>query len=415
MLNETKGTVLILSTYPVIEPTHGGQLRLLNIQRAYEAAGWKTSSLAVYSEETYRKEQVGPIDILFPTTSRYRLFKGRDLHFASDLLSGTFAVAEDGGWFEVLKNIPIKIDVIHVEQPWLWPLAVKIKGLREYASVALVYGSQNIEEPLKRGIFDTYDVDDAEDFLNQVDSLERRAAKEADLTIAVTQEEADVFASWGVRDVLLAPNGIEPWHADVDVVAEWRRKLPEDPWLLYIASAHPPNFTNFVDVFGGSLGCFSPLNRLVVAGGVAQHIYLALQHSRWSSLNLSRLHLLSKLSDRDLAAVKSLAHGFVLPIPFGGGSNIKTAEAIYSGSYVIGTKAAFRGFEGFLSLPEIRSADNPESFHRQIREMLSSPRRSAPLPGTIGFDQRQSVTWARCLAQVPVVVEKAKFDKVLSE
>ncbi|ATU94511.1 hypothetical protein BLM14_22610 (plasmid) [Phyllobacterium zundukense] len=96
----------------------------------------------------------------------------------------------------MLRNIPINIDVIHVEQPWLWPLAVKIKGLRAYTSVLLVYGSQNIEEPLKRGIFDNYNVDDAEDFLNEVNNLERRAAREADLTIAVTQEEADVLTSW---------------------------------------------------------------------------------------------------------------------------------------------------------------------------------------------------------------------------
>ena len=107
------------------------------------------------------------------------------------------------------------------------------------------------------------------------------------------------------------------------------------------------------DCVGPSLGCFPPDSRLVVAGSVCSHLYQHLAATRWQSLNLSRLELLNTLPDEDLAAVKTLAHGFLLPILHGGGSNIKTAEALYSGAYVLGSEAAFRGFEDLLDLPEV--------------------------------------------------------------
>ena len=229
MLTPIKGTVLILSTYPLVHPKHGGEVRLLNIKRAYESAGWKVVPLAVYPEEAYPKRNTGPHDIGFPSDSPHRQFNGQNLPFVTDIASGAFASSQDGALPQILANIPKHIDVIHVEQPWLWPVAKALRQRPQYSSALLVYGSQNIESPLKCGIFNDWNVTDFDGAVDAVDRLERQAAREADLTVAVTQEEVDVLTSWGVNSVNLLPNGIEPWQADEEAIAEWRQRLPKTP------------------------------------------------------------------------------------------------------------------------------------------------------------------------------------------
>lgn len=404
-------TILILSTYPIVEPKHGGQVRLLNIKKAYEKAGWDVVTIAVYPEESYSKVVAGDNDIPFPAHSPYRFFKGRNIPFVTDLVTGNFAAAEDGAWPDLLKRLPARLDAIHVEQPWLWPAAVKVKTLPGYASALLIYGSQNIEEPLKRGILKDFGIA-AEDALDTLRLLEIEAARSADVAVAVTQEEVDVLKSWGVGSALLVPNGIASWDAEPDALAEWREKLPKHPWLLYVASAHPPNFTGLAQVFGGSLACFPPLSRLVIAGSVTEHAYRVLNETRWSELNLSRMQLLFALADRDLAAVKSLAHGFVLPIPYGGGSNIKTAEALHSGAYVVGTPQALRGFETFSDLPEVHIGQDTKGFQEAIRNVLSLAPKMPLDKDSPSFERRKGLLWEIRLEQLTNAVENAMKKKV---
>lgn len=398
-----KPGVLLLSTYPLVEPRHGGQLRLAHIGRAFSAAGWQVESLAVYEPEGCKPQHLGPRDVAFPGDSPYRKFHGRGVPLINDLLSGPFAAADDGGFGAVLRNLPQRIDAIHVEQPWLWPLAQRIKQLPQFENAVLIYGSQNIEAPLKQDILASYHVSGAEAVIAEIDALEQRAAREADIALAVTQSDLGALIKWGARQPTLAPNGIAPWQAQPDDLERWRARLPKAPWMLYVASAHPPNFTGFTQCVGPSLGCFPPDSRLVVAGSVSEHLYHHLAASRWHSLNLSRLQLLHSLADEDLAAVKTLAHAFLLPIPHGGGSNIKTAEALYSGAYVVGTEAAFRGFESFLDLPEVTVARSPGEFQAAIRDVLARPP-SLALPGS---GKREALRWDRCLAAIPVAAGTA--------
>ncbi len=399
-------TVLLLSTYPIVEPRHGGQVRLANIGHAFEAANWQVESMAIYEPEGYGAQRQGPRDLPFPVDSPFRQFKGRDVPLVNDLLTGLYAAADDGGFAAVVRQLPPVVDAIHVEQPWLWPLAKRIKQLPGFEKTILIYGSANIEARLKLEILTSYGVADSAQVIADIDALERRAACEADVALAVTKSDLATLASWGARHTLLASNGISPWQASPERLAYWRIRLPKAPWMLYVASAHPPNFTGFSDCVGPSLGCFPPDSRLVVAGSVCSNLHQHLAAKRWHSLNLSRLELLGTLSDEDLAAVKTLAHAFLLPIPHGGGSNIKTAEALFSGAYVVGSEAAFRGYEDFLDLPEVVVAPSPAVFQTSIRQVLARPRAStAPHAGALS--QREALRWDRCLASIPAAAAVA--------
>lgn len=320
-------------------------------------------------------------------------------------------MADDGGWPTISRKIQQSFDVIHVEQPWLWELGKKLNQHFCNGRALMVYGSENIEAPLKAAIFKDYGIDHS-DALAAINSLEQKATREADIVAAVTEEELSVLKSWGAKIGLLAANGIEDINANPKTIDMWRSKLPEAPWMLYVASAHPPNFLSLVQIFNGSLGCFPPDSRLVVAGSVGEHAYRVFSESKWGVINQSRLQLLFQLEDDDLAAVKKLAHGFVLPIGSGGGSNLKTAEALYSGSYVVGTPTAFRGFEQYRDATGVFLADNPAAFHQSVREALQSPPCNA-LDDPYEIEKRSELLWSSRLKTLMQTVKSSLEGKTL--
>ena len=397
-LGASQPNVLLLSTYAFGEPRHGGQVRLANIAQAYERAGFSVSSLAV-CETRYRG--FGKDDLLFSDQAPHNLFKGRSVLFSTDFLSGLYAANPKGAWPHISARFADqKIDVIHVEQPWLWPLALRLRELPTCANTILVYGSQNIEAPLRREILQSYR-HEAEDFIEAIDQLERAACQGADLSLAVTQEDASLLREFGAREVILAPNGIAPWSASKNLISQWQKKLPAAPWALYIASAHPPNFTSFLECMGQALGGIPPNSKLVVAGSVCEHLEILLAQSRWSNLNLARTLYLGQLTNDDLTAVKSLASVFCLPIAHGGGSNIKTAEALYSGASVVGSVAAFRGFEEFTALAQVYVAHSPEEFQYLLRTLLTQEPIAVDEPG---HALRKRLKWTACLAPICTAV-----------
>lgn len=390
--------VLTLAPYPVRRPRHGGQLRAAAMLRVYEAAGFDVHPVGFYQAEAYEAADIGPYDIAFPPDSPFRNYLGVPMPALSDFLMGPFSVASDQVFRQVAAALPGPVDVIQVEQPWLYALARWLQAeLPQCRDAVLVNSSHNIEAPMKRGIL-AQQCDPAliEHAVADMSAVERELAHDAALSLAVTVEDAEVLRTYGAARVLHAPNGISPWQADPALCEQWRARLPQQPWPIFIASAHPPNFTGFIDAVGDTLACIPPGSKLVVAGGVGPHLERALADSRWRDLNLERLQVLGVLDDADLAAVKSLAHTFLLPIGAGGGSNIKTAEALYSGRPVICTSTALRGFEHFAGLPEVTVADTPEQFQAAIRNVLErGPVASA------GGDMRASLTWDACLAAVP--------------
>ncbi|WP_337022318.1 MULTISPECIES: hypothetical protein [unclassified Pantoea] len=364
-------SILFLSTYPFAKPRHGGQIRLNQLVKKFKSNGWITRSIAVYEQESFLGDELGTYDVPFPVNSKFRLYKNRSVPLINDLLTGGFAVSKDGGLDKIVSNLPANIDVIHVEQCWLWELVKKIKTIPKYSNASVVFGSQNIEYLLKEDILEQYQVKDRADVIADIKSLELNAVLGADVVAAVTQNDINHMKQWGRENIQLAANGIEPWDSSLSN-DKWKSKLPKTPWMLYIASAHPPNFTSFNKIIGESLACIPPDSKLVIAGSVCEHIYKEILKSKWSNINISRIELLYVLDDEDLAVVKNLAHAYFLPIEHGGGSNLKTAESLYSGKPVIGTVSSFRGFEQYCDNPRVKVIRSPGDFFSATRTVLTT-------------------------------------------
>ncbi len=85
-----------------------------------------------------------------------------------------------------------------------------------------------------------------------------------------------------------------------------------------------------------------------------------------------RTVFLGEVSRLALECLISNASGMLLPITFGGGSNLKTAEALSSGLPIVGTSIAFRGFEEYRDLPRVTIADTPEEFSNAVRHTFQA-------------------------------------------
>jgi glycosyltransferase involved in cell wall biosynthesis len=388
--------VLQLSTYPARIPRHGGQARVANIRAILEGAGHEVRTLAVYEPEHYGGEAVESHDIAFPMTSAFR---ERALPYCSDYASGEF-LAGDERAFQKFVGLVTRFapDVVTLEQPWLWPGIARLR--REVPDLAfkVVYSSQNIESPLKREILANLSGSDVEAIVTRIETRQREVAAASDLTIACTESDAAVLRDFGARRVAVANNGIVAREPDPRMVSDWEWHLGGRRFALFVGSAYPPNGVGFWEIFGPSLAFLAPGQCILAVGGVSGLLVLHAEYSAWQGINDSRLMRAGFQSEEALAALIALASCIVLPITRGGGSNIKTAEAIHSGKPVIGTTKSFRGHERTLVLPHVYCTDDSREFRRLVKATLdaSLPPCSADNPVL-----RRSVLWSETLAALP--------------
>jgi hypothetical protein len=376
---------------------HGGQIRLAEIAAAYQRAGAQVRVGSVFDETAYANQRYGAYDHIYPLLSPFRQWNGQAIPLIDDLTVGNYAALDPDAYQALSQHLPPSVDLLHFEQPWLLPLVLRWRKEGRLNGTRLVYGSQNIEAPLKASILHQYRVPQVDAVAQEITALERSACQEADTILAVSESDRKTLQSYTDKPVLLAANGIAAWQANDAVLKRWKAQLPAENFALFVASAHPPNISGFFDMFGDALGFIPPNTRLVVVGSVGSHLLTHPRFQRWLPLNQSRIQVLGLIDDQALAAVKTLAHVFVLPITEGGGSNIKTAEALYSGAHVLGTPVSFRGFDNFVAQSSVHQHAQPEAFRQAVSTLLQTP---SPTANPTTQALCQTLLWSNTLACV---------------
>ncbi len=389
--------ILQIATYPSRISRHGGQARVSSIRTTLAAAGHEVMSLAVYEPENYGGDAIESHDVEFPVDSEFRHPK---LPFLTDYASGQFLAGDEGAYRSFAQTMQrFAPDVVSLEQPWLLPGFARWRREHPQQRVALVYSSQNIEAPLKREILVGQPAALVNEAVLRIEALEREAACGADLTLACTEDDAAALGSFGARRVIVAGNGIVERDVDAQRVAGWNWHLGERRFALFVGSAYPPNADGFWEMFSPSLAFLAPDQRILGVGGVCGIVTAHPVYKRWEGINASRFVSAGIQSEEALGALVVLATCIVLPITKGGGSNIKTAEAVHAGKPVIGTTKSFRGYERVLPLPHIYRVDDPTQFQRLTRAALDGV-----LPPAAGPDDRalrDSVLWRQTLNALP--------------
>jgi hypothetical protein len=390
--------ILQLSTHSTLIPRHGGKLRSHHVARLLEQEGFDVRRIAFCFRSTDDLEdQREPIvDVgrtLFWGSQKFEGY-GPSRFLLADYLTAVAALDSPHILAEFDERVRAAApDVVLLEHPWTWPVLARLEEVRS-GTVRVVYNSQNVEIALKRRMLDEEGIS-APEVLKGVEAVERDLVARAVGVSACTPTDADVYANWEGRRVVVAANGgaqrerrhlldILPWPLAV-----------EQSYALAIGSRHPPNISGFMSLVVPSLPLLRPHQRVVLAGGIGPGVIEALKERGLERLANERLIVLGMVDEFCLDCAIANANVLLLPIEYGGGSNVKTAEALLSRRPTVATTAAMRGFDAFREVPNMTIADGNVDFGTAMRAALDSPYRPQ---GTDDHPALCSLLWESTIA-----------------
>jgi Glycosyltransferase Family 4 len=364
--------VLGLGTYPIVKPVNGGQRRVDAIRKFYHSIGIDYVYACIYNSVPYGPPLVGPHDIPLAATAG----EFGPVALTGDLLSGLQAETDASTlahFVQVLERT--EPDAIQLEQPFMWPLA---KRLRDHLGgrVPIIYSSHNVEAPLKQAILVSAGAtpDLCHRVCGLIERIEAELCQNAALIVCVSASEREHYLKYKPSAVTIVPNGVDRPPAAIASGDTVRKIFGDNRFLFMVGSAYLPNIEGFCDQVARDGMFFSPpLKSVAVCGGVADGIRVHPAFQRFAAANSARVHFFPTIDDDELWAIKDACHAVMLPILTGGGSNLKAAEALTLGKWVIATPMALRGFESFMDAEGVILAKDRHAFRRALAQTLKKP------------------------------------------
>ena len=387
-------------SYPITNPQHGGQLRCAALQAALRRAGFETASISVFDIAHYQDFSASDMPLASGLFNYYIMDHPWDLKL-SDVVANNDELYPEF----VRKVTEINADCYIFEQPWLWPLMRKVMADFPNLVRPVVYSSQNIEFDLIRAIMkkNTPELNAHDQWLvDYTYAIEKELCEYAELVVCCTARDMEFFNSvYAIKHICYFANGINPpGVVSADVERKYAERYRGLRIASFVGSAHPPNADGWEEMLGENMGFIPPDCRVAIIGGVAD---LLRQRKGWTGvfrgLNASRIDMLGRLPQEELDAVLARADLMILPITTGGGSNLKTAEALISGKPILATRLSFRGYDEFSSFPGIYLTDDPGEFRRQCCDLLRNPHPVERTPEQV--KQTEKVLWQNILADYP--------------
>lgn len=255
-----------------------------------------------------------------------------------------------------LDNIP---DAVVCSHPWLWTETKKLKKM--FPELKIIHSSHNIEFVLKHELLADLPEKDRIEAIKYIRNVEEEIAREADLVICVTELDKMWFINNGAKQVVACNNGTTTQPSKI---------ASTNPYAVVIGSGHPPNVEGSIKYLYDAPNWLPEASRLIYAGSMCD----GLKGNVGREISLSKKSEVVFLGVRpkdDLEKLIASASVILLPIPYGGGSNLKTAEALASGRPVVGTTKSFRGFEGFIGSRNVVVTDDIEEFKEACYNFVS--------------------------------------------
>jgi hypothetical protein len=378
--NARQGTAIVFSLHPHRVPRHGGQLRLRALLRQYGEIFSTVIPIAIYNGDVYPKKARSRFDLPAPAATRAKIHE--DPNLEAWVLG--MSPREDPEVSAHLRTIIERFtpSVLIFEQPYLFEAVSEIvsdMGLE----IPVIFSSQNIEKTMMTDILNPERRDSAKGPLKYSEQLEWLTQQEKALagaavgTIAVSEGDAAEIRQMGGSNVVVLANGIERYVPKARRRTRVQRVMAQDAvasYAFFIGSAHRPNALGLLDVMGSRLGYIPKYSRIYIAGLVGQ----ILRHEIFKTdpyfgrFYWTRAHEWGIVSNAMLQTLIEGSNCIILPITSGGGSNLKTAEAILSGRPIVATSLAFRGFESLKSLSNVSICDSPVEFREAVAHLRES-------------------------------------------
>lgn len=386
--------VVGLGTFPTVKPVHGGQRRTAAFRNFYQKIGIEYVYTCIYDSEHYPPALVGPYDIPLVNSESAE----GPVSLIGDLLSGRQGASNEASFQHFLNIVErLKPDALQLEHPFMWPLTKRLREALGASTPLLIYSSHNVEAPLKEAILASSGVeaDLRRRICDDIEQMEAEVCREAALVVCVTAAERNHYLHYcSPENVIVVPNGVDRPPEVIQTSAQCRETFQDRPFVFMVGSAYPPNIEGACRyVFKDGAFMVPPIKSIAVCGGVGDGILNHPSYQRFLAANSRRVHFFSEIEDSELWAVKSACHVVALPIDTGGGSNLKTAEALALGKWVVATPMAMRGYEAFIGIEGLIVVNDTRSFRIAVAQAL----RSQPLAVS---DQsrpaRDSLHWDRC-------------------
>jgi glycosyltransferase involved in cell wall biosynthesis len=382
--------VLMLAPWPTVRFLHGGQLRASAIVRAYRARGHSVLCVGLYDANRTDPGSAEPQDYAVPPAIVSHVEPDeRNSELASwrALARMPHALAF---YEEALRRE--RPDLLQFEEPYLWPLVQALRARGALDGVPVLHSSYNHETEAKHEIRAS-GMTVTDQTIRDVAALERDIAAGADAVVVVSDSDAAAYAALGARRVVVAHNGAEPPDAAPDADEALAGYLQGEPFALFVSSAHPPNAQGLTDT-AESADVMLRHGSILICGGVAGLLRTMPAFAENQHL-FRRARLLGLVDGGLLGAMYRQAAVIILPKTRGGGSNLKTAEALVSGRPIVATRRAFEGFEAYLDAPGVAVEDDATRFWRRVADLLAPD--ASPQPVLRSPASMRGLLWNACL------------------
>jgi len=391
--------VLQITNYKIEDYNQGGKIRCYEIKNSLLESGYDVKTLSF---------SLGNCDQL------------KDYHLEIDK-SSFFEKVKDGTISDwaicdyILKNETLLLnlrkftkkfnpDIVLLEQPFLWPI---VRELLEGGFIdkrcLVVNSTHNIEFKLKESIYQgVFNPTQSAEYTSVVRSLEKDATKYSDITLCVSGIDYNYFKSLNNKaHTVIFPNGTKKC-TDFDSGGWVKRfKGTKNNWV-FVASWHQPNIDGIRRLINSGLESLeSKQTKLWVLGSVVHPISEFIKdHSKKNSV----VQLVGECSNSEIAAAIDCATGIILPIWEGGGSNLKTAQALVSGKHILSTNYAFRGYEEFTSTESLLLTDEAKNL---VKEMDSDNYSS----NNVNRTGVEVLEWKNIFEDLPSTIKREYFKK----
>lgn len=350
----------------------------------------------VYDGNHYRSADIGPYGFRLDTSNCEAALS----NVIGDVMSGRQGVT-DPDTFNHFSRVfeEINPDAVELEQPFMWPTVKRLWRRTGKYKPLLIYSSQNVEAPLKREILvsEGFSSKLCDKVCSEIQQIEGELVGEADLIICVSEEDREYYKHTlnSSSPIIVVRNGVDrPATCSPERTPDALCDFAGRPYLMTVGSGHFPNIEGLRHyVIDDGVFCVPPTPSIAVCGGVARSIADHPDYHRFLAANSARVRLFSDISDSDLSTIKQICHGVFLPIRNGGGTNLKTAEALALGKWVVATSTALRGFESFADSEGVVVADGRSEFRQAMRHVLQRP---ALQISESSRAAREDLYWDRC-------------------
>jgi glycosyltransferase involved in cell wall biosynthesis len=258
------------------------------------------------------------------------------------------------------------LKIIVFEHPWLWNEVKSLK--RKYPNVKIVYSSHNVEYQLKDEILFKFFGQRAGLIPDAIKSIEIDISRNVDRVLVVSQQDRDWYSQFTKLEPILAKNGTRQRST---ILKSNSGKLGSK--ALVVGSAHPPNIEGCLK-FLSDPDLWMPKNaKIIVVGSLASALSAHWGHlrNRWGEVCVE---LIPEVDDLGLTQLLQECSVILLPIAYGGGTNLKSAEALVSGRPIVASSQSFRGYEEYTHSPLVNIAKTNLEFKVKVTAILIGER-----------------------------------------